>query len=159
MKSDFLNKTKTAFSNEASIYIYIGRLEKRPMIETGTEQQASFPYETKPDFPDPKFSPVRRSPVTKPTRQSFTGGVGLPIKEVSHELFTGFGTYGKEQPAPKSKPLSEPKQIVYEEDGAIVVKFKQLQVSKPYLIEFNQKKYAVVMPKEGVIDLYELEDS
>ena len=47
---------------------------------------------------------------------------------------------------------------VYVEGGSIKVSSKRLEIGKQYPILFNEKKYVVIAPKEGVIDLYELTD-
>jgi len=41
------------------------------------------------------------------------------------------------------------------EDGSIKVSSKQLEIGKQYPIIFNDKRYVVIAPKKGVIDLYE----
>ena len=43
-------------------------------------------------------------------------------------------------------------------DGSIKVKSNALELGKQYPVLFENKKYVVIMPSEGVIDLYELAD-
>jgi hypothetical protein len=138
VRVDFLNGTKTTFSNEGSIYIHIGARERHSMFETiASEPQYSYPQ------PELTFQPNLISSPVSDFPPHFTGGV---YSQTRYE-FT--------KPEVKSEPTLT---VVYEEEGAIVVKLKQLEISKPYFIRLNQKNYAVVMPKEGIIDLYELED-
>lgn len=54
--------------------------------------------------------------------------------------------------------IKPPKPLVYVEDDSLIVSSQQLEISMPYPIRFENKRYVVVKPKEGVIDLYELLD-
>jgi hypothetical protein len=68
------------------------------------------------------------------------------VTEVDYEQ-ANFDEFEFMKPAPQSP--------VYVEGGSIQVSSKQLEIGRQYPIWFNDKKYVVIMPKEGEIDLYE----
>lgn len=59
-----------------------------------------------------------------------------------------------------SKAISgyKTRQPVYVENGTIKVNSKKLEIGKQYHVILDDRKYVLVKPREGVIDLYELAD-
>jgi len=145
--SDFLNRhqlTKTLFSNANSKYIYVGLEGSQSMSDISINE-----LEYEPQYVNTEqivglsslglmFSPFE----DLPRSESFTGG--------KYELIKLEPNFVK----PEIKPEITPP--VYVEGESIRVSSQQLEISKPYYVRLENRRYVIFMPAKGVIDLYAL---
>ena len=142
MKTGFLDRTKTTFLNDKTIYIHFDCKGKQLMFDINPQQNETQYFETEQKIGLFSEYLTFRPFDELPRRKSFTWG--------EYELAKPESTFVKSGTKPKAKAP------VYVEDGSIMVSSKQLEIEKPYYVTLENKTYVIFMPEEGVMDFYVL---